>query len=412
MIEQFYSDPAAALRLRFGPLAKHIDAFARVLLERGYARQTARCKIRLAADLGAWLQRHHLRIEDLDEEKVCAFVRYRSRHVCICRNDPPTLRHLLEHLRETNVIPCPAPKVSNDAIDRVLSDYGQYLARERGLSQATLDNYLPTARCFLVESFGRKAISPDKLRPQDVTQFILRHARTMSGRRVQLVASALRSFFRFLYQQGEMTRDLAASVPAVSNWRLSGLPKYLEPKQVEHVLDSCNQRSPIGRRDYVILLLLARLGLRAGEVVHMVLDDIEWQAGELTVRGKSAQHTRLPIPHDVGEALANYLRQDRPCCSSRRVFLRMNAPRQGFVTAAAVCDVMRRALRRAGLNPGFKGAHLLRHSLATHMLRMGSSLTEIGEILRHQLPNTTEIYAKVDLAALRALAKPWKGAKT
>jgi site-specific recombinase XerD len=205
--------------------------------------------------------------------------------------------------------------------------------------------------------------------------------------------------------------DLAGSVPAVSNWRLSGLPKYLEPKQVEHLLNSCNQRSPIGRRDYVIVLLLARLGLRAGEVVHLVLDDIDWQVGELTVRGKSAQHTRLPIPQDVGEALANYVRQDRPSCSSRRVFLRMKAPRQGFATSVAVCDVVRRALKRAGLNPAFKGAHLLRHSLATHMLRKGSSLAEIGEVLRHQLPHTTEIYAKVDLAALRGLAKPWKGGR-
>ena len=232
----------------------------------------------------------------------------------------------------------------------------------------------------------------------------------MSLRRAQLITTALRSFFRFLYERGEIPTDLAASVLTVANWRLSDLPKFLEPEHVECLLGSCNRSAPTGRRDYAVLLLLARLGLRAGEVVHMTLDDIDWENGEITVRGKSLRHDRLPIPKDVGEALAGYLCH-RPRCSSRKVFLRIKAPRQGFVASSAIGDIVRRALVRAGLHPARKGCHLLRHTLAIKMLRGGASLAEIGEILRNELPRTTEIYTKVDVAALRALALPLKGGR-
>jgi len=205
---------------------------------------------------------------------------------------------------------------------------------------------------------------------------------------------------------------LAASVPSVADWRLSELPKFLEPEQVERLLEACNRTTPEGRRDHAVLLLLARLGLRAGEVVHMELDDIDWENGAIMVRGKSRREDRLPLPTDVGEALAAYLAEARPRCPSRTVFLRLRAPRQGFRSSVAVCDIVRRALARAGLHPGRKGSHLLRHGLAVKMLRGGASLAEIGEILRHELPITTEIYAKVDVAALRALALPWQGGES
>jgi len=201
--------------------------------------------------------------------------------------------------------------------------------------------------------------------------------------------------------------DLATVVPTVANRSFSGLPKFLAPDETQRLLQVCDPETLAGRRDYAILLLLARLGLRAAEVVHMMLEDIDWDAGELVIRGKSRREDRLPLPEDVGKALAEYLRDGRPRCSSRRVFIRLSAPHQGFSSSVAICDVVRRALSRAGLNPAFKGAHLLRHSLATRMLRGGASMAEIGQILRHRLANTTEIYAKVDLTALRALAEPW-----
>jgi len=198
-----------------------------------------------------------------------------------------------------------------------------------------------------------------------------------------------------------------AHVPTVADWRLSTLPKSLAPEQVARLLKSCDQRTVTGQRDYTILLLLARLGLRAGEVVAMTLEDLDWEAGELTVRDKGGRQDRLPLPHDVGAALATYLRQGRPRCLTRRVFVRMAAPRRGFASSVAICGIMQRALARARLHPPRKGAHLLRHSLATQMLQRGASLPEIGEVLRHELAQTTEIYAKVDFTALRALAQPW-----
>jgi site-specific recombinase XerD len=195
----------------------------------------------------------------------------------------------------------------------------------------------------------------------------------------------------------------------VANWRLSHLPKALVPAQVERLLACCDRYTPIGQRDYAILLLLARLGLRAGEIVNMNLDDLDWEAGEFIVRSKGDRRERLPLPKDVGVALARYLRHVRPPATTRRVFIRMKAPHCGFAGSAAICDVVRRALWRAELDPEFKGAHLLRHSLATNMLRRGASLEQIGQLLRHCHANTTQIYAKVNIETLRDIALPWPG---
>ena len=193
----------------------------------------------------------------------------------------------------------------------------------------------------------------------------------------------------------------------MADWRLSTVPKFLTSEEVERVIKACNRRTATGRRDFAILLLLARLGLRAGEVVALQLEDINWRAGEILVRGKGLLHDRMPLPADVGEALASYLRQDRPLCQTRRVFACMRAPQRGFAGPSTLSTIVRRALDRADLHPEFKGAHLLRHSLATSMLRSGATMGEIGEVLRHRATNTTEIYAKVDFDGLRSLAHCW-----
>jgi len=216
-----------------------------------------------------------------------------------------------------------------------------------------------------------------------------------------------RSFFRFLFQEGETETDLAGAVPSIRTWRLAGVPKYLKPEEVQRVIDRCNDDLPVGRRDRAILLLIARLGLRASEVMALELDDIDWREGVLTVRGKGRYHDRLPLPPDVGQALAAYLRQDRPPCGTRHVFVRIRAPHRGFAHPSTISTIVCRALNRAGLEPPLKGAHLLRHSLATEMLRGGASMAEIGQILRHRTPNTTEIYAKVDIDGLRSIARVW-----
>jgi site-specific recombinase XerD len=409
MIDQFYSPNVDLGHFRCGPLAAHIDGFADYLFSNGYATQTARLKIRLSADLSVWLSQRHLGVEDVEEEQVEAFLGTRKKDRSLRRGDWWTLNQLLHYLRRVGLNPMPSAAISDNPADRIIQDYTHFLVDQRGLSQATVVNYVPVVRRFLETRFGVGKLSLNKLRVTDVTDFIVLGSSTDSPKRVQLNASALRSFLGFLTQEGKITANLAASVPTVANWRLAELPQFLEPAQVEKLLRSCNKKTKTGRRDRAVLLLLARLGLRAGEVVHLTLENINWEAGEILIRGKSAREDRLPLPHDVGRALAAYLKQDRPACSCRRVFIRMKAPRRGFSSSVAVCDIFRRALARADLHPPKKGVHLLRRSLATQMLRRGVSLTQIGEVLRHQLAQTTEVYAKVDLIALRALAQPWPG---
>jgi len=289
----------------------------------------------------------------------------------------------------------------------ILSRYEEHLRSERGLVTATVLNYLPYIRRFLVERFREGPFLFGQVNPSDISNFVLRHGPSMSVGRAQLMTTAFRSFFRYLFQKGELQANLAAAVPTVADWRLSTVPKCLSSVEVKRVLKACNRRTATGRRDYAILLLLARLGLRAGEVVALQLDDINWRAGEVLVRGKGLFQDRMPLPSDVGKALASYLRRDRPACQTRRVFICIQAPRRGFANPSTLTMIVRRALDRADLHPTFKGAHLLRHSLATSMLRSGATMGEIGDVLRHRIPNTTEIYAKVDFDGLRSLAHPW-----
>jgi site-specific recombinase XerD len=405
MKDRFQSDPTTLERYRCGPLGLHLDSFAGWLSEQGYPRQTGMQKLRLFALLSRWFEQKKISIQQLNEQRIEQFLRTQRKQLRRRRQVQHTLTQLLRHLRRLRVIPDRQPPQAESPTDRLMHDYGRFLAQERGLSQATLDNYLPTVRRFLVHAFGTRTLRLDQIGASAINGFILRDKSTFSPKRVQLTTSALRSFLGFLYLRGQLAVPLAAAVPTVATWRLSELPQFLEPRQVQQILQSCDRSAPSGRRDYAALLLLARLGLRAGELVHLRLEDINWSSGE----GKSSREDRLPLPPDAGRALATYLQQDRPSCSSRRVFIRMKAPHVGFSTSVAICDIVRRALRRARLQPGRKGSHLLRHSLATQMLRGGASLTQIGQILRHQLPQTTEIYAKVDLTALRAIAQPWPG---
>ena len=408
--ELFFFDPAIRQRLRVGPLASDIDGFATQLAANGYAHATAKEKLRLARDVSRWLEHQGLGVDVLDEQSTESFLLDRGRERT---SEAATCRQLLSYLRELGrVSTAPLDPSIDTPVDRIERVYQRFLFSERGLTSATVDNYLPTIHAFLTERFGGADVRLEALVPQDANRFILRHAQRYSRTRAKLMVTALRSFLRFLHQRGDITVDLAGAVPPVMHWRLSGLPKSLPAEQVESMLASCDQSTPVGRRDYAILLLLARLGLRAGEVVAMTLDDLDWEAGVVTVPGKGQRHERLPLPHDVGEALVNYLREDRPVCATRRLFIRLKAPQSGFASAAAICDVVKRALKRADLDPPFKGSHLLRHSLATEMLRRGASLEDIGQILRHRHPETTQIYAKVDLKALRALAPPWPGGAT
>ena len=409
MINQLFKFQVTLDRLYTGPLGPYIDAFAMRLSEQGYAKFTIKYRIRLVGVLSRWMHRRGFGVRDMDKQTTDKFLQYLRRKRRIQREDMPTLRSFLEHLRQSGVIPTPTPEIDDSERGCIERDFANYLTQERRLSQASLVTYLPIVQRFLEEHFGRRPVLLREIDHTDISRFVLQQVNNLSRSRAKLIVTALRSFFRYLYLRGDISTDLAAVVPTVASWRFATLPKWIPPEQIEHLLSSCDQSTTAGQRNYTILLLLARLGIRSGEVVNMTLDDIDWEAGEIRVGGKSHRQDRLPLPKDVGEALARYLRQGRPRCSTRRVFVRIKAPLRGFLGSTAIYSMVRRAFDRAGLHPAQKGPHILRHSLATNMLRKGASLGEIGEILRHRDLSTTQIYAKVDLEALRKIAQPWPG---
>ena len=410
MSTEFYFPSRTSQRwLRVGPLAGDLDRLASRLESQGYARPSAVRKLRLVSNLSRWLQHQGLGVEALDEPRIESFLLTRGPG-CVQRGEATTARQLLSHLRASGRIPlaAPSPQGSNPfaPIER---RYERFLVNERGVSRATVENYLPIIHAFLAERFATGTVALETLSVRDVNHFIVRQSQRLSRSRAKLLVTALRSFLRHLHQRADIPADLASALLPVVSWRLSGVPKSLAPEQVEAVIRSCDPRTAAGRRDRAILLLLARLGLRAGEVAAMMLDDLDWDCGVVNVSGKGRRREALPLPREVGEALVAYLRDARPQCLTRRVFVRIHAPHVGFAGPVAIIDVVHRALARAGIDPPFKGAHLLRHSLATAMLRHGASLEEIGQILRHAAPETTQIYAKVDLEALRGLAPSWPG---
>jgi site-specific recombinase XerD len=407
MVERFFARRRTAQRMRSGPLGPYVDDFAQRLAEQGYKRDGVSRKIRLAADLSRWLARRRMGPNDLDERRVELFLRQRRVVLPNYCGERLALQQLLIQLREIGVAPALSQSPKCTELERITSAFAQYLSQERALAPLTVGQQVAYIRRFLSESFGTKRVCCEALKPADISRHILRHSNTSSHRGSQAIASALRTFLRFLYIRGISNTNLAAAVPRVAHWHLAGVPKFLTAEQIEVLLQRCNQDTAVGQRDYTVLLLLARLGLRAGEVVRMELDDLDWNAGELTVRGKGGLYDRLPLPVEVGEALGNYLRHGRPRCVTRRVFVRMHAPHREFRSSVPVTYLVSKALDRAGLEPVHKGARLLRQSLATHMLRQGASLAQIGEVLRHRDLESTALYAKVDLRALRALAHSW-----
>ena len=373
----------------------------------GYEPLSIRQQILVIADFSGWLEGKETAVRKIGDDDVSRFLRFRQRQQRLRRGDPVALKRMLAMLREKGVVRREA--TASKAPLRVIAAFQQYLSEERGLSPATLHNYVPVIEQFLSERFGNQIPNVRVLSAADITKFVVCQAHRLSPVRAGLVVTALRCFFRYLRHRGEISTDLSGCVPTVPNWSFSTLPRFLPANDVERILKCCGRNSSVGRRNYAILLLLARLGLRAGEVVGLNLDDIDWTTTQITIRGKGGRSAPLPLAADVGAALATYLHKDRPRCVSRRVFIRHRAPLVGFANASAVSTLVMRAIKQAGVVSAHKGAHVLRHSLATTMLRQGGSLDEIGELLRHQSPNTTAIYAKVDVTALHTLALPWPG---
>jgi len=397
-------------RVPEGPLAAHIGAFAGWLHEQGYALRSIRRHVLLASCFNGWLKHKGIAVCSITPEQPAQYLRYRSRQVRLWPEDASALSKLLCFLQCEGIIPAkrviahqPTP------VERCIRAYERHLREARGLAEATILIHLPFIRTFLKDRFGDGPVTLSRLCARDVVRFVQRQVRRLHGGRAKLLRTALRSFLQYARYRGDVKLDLAASVPAVANWSMSSIPRAISANQVRRLLASIDQRAPIGLRDYAILLLLARLGLRAGAVAFLELEDIDWKAAQLSVRGKCGPRSEVPLPGEVGKAIVAYLRRGRPKSSSRRVFLRAKAPIRGFQGSSAIASIVRRCLARAGIDAPTNGAHQFRHGLATEMLRAGASLSEIGELLDHCGPEATKIYIKVDLDALRTLALPWPG---
>lgn len=408
MLDDHFVMPAAVRRLRSNPLGSWLDSFVDRLTALGYTSWACRSQVVLVADLGRWMAEKGLRPPDLDEASVETYVAERvtqhDRRRCASL-------HLLDHLRlERVVAPRPAAQPDLTPIGCLCKRHAEYLREERGASEGTVDGYNAVIRAFLDRRFGDGPVDPAALAPQDIGNFLLAQAATVSPKTVSFRASALTSFLRFLFVRRETATDLSRAVLSPSTRRLASVPRYLSPEEVERLLATCDQGTPAGRRNRAILLLLVRLGLRASEVATLELEDLRWRSGEIVVRGKGNVIDRLPLLPEVGEALALYVRRERPKTSSRRVFFRVCPPIREIAGRGTITDVVRSAIEKAGLHPAVRGPHLLRHTLGTGLLRNGASMGEIAEVLRHHSPGSTQAYAKVDIEGLRSIARPWHGA--
>jgi len=389
-----------------GPLARYADGFRADLAGQGYAAGPADRNLRTMAHVSRWMQDRGLSAGQLSMARLEEFLRARRRegyrHALSVRAVMP----LVSYLRRAGVAAVPPEAGPGGPLERVVGEYRRYLVSERALTAAVVRKYTRLAREFLAACEQGDGRGLDGLSAAWVTDYVVAQCRGRAPGSAKFVVTALRSVLRFLFLTGRTPCQLAGAVPMVAHWGAGSLPRALSPQTVAALLASCDPATLAGRRDRAILVLLARLGLRAGEVACLEVGDLDWRAGEISVHGKGSRRERLPLPADAGEALVGYLHGGRPRAGCRKVFLRLNAPAEGL-TVAAVTAVVYRACARAGLPRA--GAHRLRHSAASAMLAGGGTLTEVGQVLRHTRLGTTAIYAKIDQAALRGLARPWPG---
>lgn len=400
---------SGVLGVRFsGPLAIYAAGFTDELGRQGYNPVTGiRGQLFLIAHLSRWLAERGLGPAALGAPEVVEEFFAGRREVGYANyRTVKALVPLLGYLRGLEVVAPPRVAELTPA-QALLERYRAYLTGERGLAATTARGYIDAVRHFVAD----RVIDDDHglagLTAAEVTAFVVATCPGQTRGSARMTVTALRSLLVFLHVDGILGESLVAAVPSAASWRRAGLPQGLAPGEVARLLAAPDRRRRAGRRDFAVLMLLARLGLRAGEVAALELDDIDWRAGELLVRGKGERHERLPLPDDVGNALVGYLQRGRPATAQgRRVFIRVRAP-HGPMSAGAVSHVVFVAGQRAGL--GTVRAHRLRHSAATQLLAAGAPLAEIGQLLRHRSQLTTTIYAKVDTEALRTLARPWPG---
>jgi site-specific recombinase XerD len=396
-------------RRKPGRMRSHIEPFRERLLAAGYTAETARGLLMVMGQLGRWMNAEAIAADRLTEADMVAFRRFlKSRSTARV----PRLRStdpLVAYLREAKVLEVPAVEPLSP-VETVLVGFRSWMIDERGLAAGTVLRYENTARRFLNQRHAAvgDAFITD-LTAKHVTGFLVVECGRVSAGSAKGRVAELRALLRYLFLKGFTQRSLAVAIPPVAGWHGTTIPKTITPGKVNELIGSCDVTTATGTRDVAVLLLVARLGLRSVEVVNIELGDIDWRSGELIVRGKARRADRLPLPHEVGEAISRYLIGARPASVSRRVFLTAKAPIEPMLPAR-VNDITRRACLRIGI--ARVGAHRLRHTLASELLRKGATLIEVSQVLRHRDLATTAIYAKVDLNALRQVARPWPGAQS
>jgi len=388
-----------------GLLAAYAPGRRAQLIGSGYAPRTVSEQMSLMAHLSDWLEQCGLPAGALTPPVAAQFLRER-RERGLRPMSARSLRPLLGYLHGLQVVPDPAGRYPVTPVEQLVEDYRDYLIGERGLFPGTVRQYADYALVFLTD-LADHGHAVQSLESGQVTDFVVRYCAGRSAGASKCMVVALRSLLRFLHVTGRVSMSLSEAVPSVPGWSPGPLPRGLERMQVAGLLDSCDRECARGRRDYAILLLLTRLGLRVAEVAGLTLDDVDWQTGTLVVHGKGARVEQMPLPEDVGQALADYVRNGRPRSPSRHLFLGVHAPWSGMAPGA-VSAVVARAGNRAGF--GRFGAHRLRHTVACDLLRAGASLTEVAQLLRHRDERSTAVYAKVDPGALGGLARSWPGA--
>ena len=415
MLVRYFTRPSRIEELRSSRGGHLLEGFANQLSQRRYQWVAARKHIRAAEHFLHWIALRKLSFTNVEERCAQQFLDHSKR--CCCQGHHPPLKPHRQkysvdlwfaYLRRAGIVttPCPAEPAIETA---VLASFCDWMRQQRGVSDATLSIYRFELRAFLTE-LGE---DPRLYDARSLRQFVLAKSRHSGWASTRKCICAIRMFLRFLISQGKCPNSLYASVPTLAHWRLSPLPRYLQPDQIEQIIASADPKTPLGSRNRAILLLLARLGLRAGDLVRLRFSDVDWKEGVIRVSGKGRRETVLPLSQEVGDALAAYIKDHRPQADTDAVFVRSCAPYRAFTDSTSISIIVARSMRRVGINcPKPGAAHVLRHSVATSMLREGVSLQEIAAVLRHRSLLTTEVYAKVDVVTLREIAQPWPEVKT
>jgi integrase/recombinase XerD len=416
MIDSLFARTYLIARFQKSPLQPHLSDLASILNQQGYSRNVIRTYLCSGEKFGRWMTANELNSSDVDERLIGQYIdeirregaNSGSRKILKARAG---LSHLVRVLRERQVI-LPAPVASpGNAVDTWLLKFEQYLVQVVGAAVNTRKRYLSLAKRFVDQQFGDGPIQWGSLQADHITAFVSKEAATKKGFGRKAVPVAIRAVLRFLVSSGEIRAGLEAAVPTMRNWKYAALPRHVPDDQLERALANCRDISPKSRRNLAILLLLARLGMRANEVVQLRLEDIDWRSGQLFIRpGKTHTERVLPLSQEVGDCLAEYLTKARPRSESLRFFLNYRPPFLPLAGASAVTKIAKRALLNSGFEQGpLIGAHNFRHTVASAMVSKGATFKDVADVLGHQSLQTTGIYAKLDLKALAKVALPWGG---